>query len=95
MELNEQYKHNVEDIDGINQDLADLGWNQMNGDSDFEGEEPENGILDQQILFAQEGHFGMFAMRQAKGKGKGHIWQEDDDQGAEDDAHMGEEQPIA
>eukprot|EP00972_Heterocapsa_arctica_P032941 4846097-Heterocapsa_arctica.AAC.1 len=67
----------------------------MNGDSDFEEEEPENEILDQQMLDAQEGHFGMFAMRQAKSKGKGNIWQEGDDQGAEDDAHMGEEPPIA
>eukprot|EP00972_Heterocapsa_arctica_P013746 2027711-Heterocapsa_arctica.AAC.1 len=67
----------------------------MNGDSDFEEEEPENDILDQQILDAQEGHFGMFAMRQAKGKGKTYIWQEGDDQVVAEDADMGDEHPIA
>eukprot|EP00972_Heterocapsa_arctica_P052235 7684087-Heterocapsa_arctica.AAC.1 len=67
----------------------------MNGDSDFEEEEPENEMLEQQILDAQEGHFGLFAMRHAKGKGKGDIWQEGDDQSGEEDANMEGEQPIA
>eukprot|EP00972_Heterocapsa_arctica_P115035 16445682-Heterocapsa_arctica.AAC.1 len=39
---------------------------------------------------AQEGHFGMFAQRQAKGKGKGDIWQEGDDRDVDADAYMGD-----
>eukprot|EP00972_Heterocapsa_arctica_P037471 5517164-Heterocapsa_arctica.AAC.1 len=60
----------------------------MNGDSDFEEEETEDQNLDQQLLDAQAGHFGMFAQTQAKGKGKGGVWQEGDNLDAQADAYM-------
>eukprot|EP00972_Heterocapsa_arctica_P101782 14995192-Heterocapsa_arctica.AAC.1 len=41
-----------------------------------------------QILDAQEGHYGTFAMRHAKGKGKVTIWQEGDDLDVNSDAYM-------
>eukprot|EP00972_Heterocapsa_arctica_P070064 10349102-Heterocapsa_arctica.AAC.1 len=69
----------------------------MDGDSDFEEEEPENELLDQQLLEGQEGHFGMFAQRQAKGKGnriKGGIWMEGDEVDAQDDARMGVDHAV-
>eukprot|EP00972_Heterocapsa_arctica_P061535 9076398-Heterocapsa_arctica.AAC.1 len=59
----------------------------MHGDSDFEEEEPENHELDQQLLDAQDEHFGMFAQKQAQGKGG--VWQEGDDLDAQADAYMG------
>eukprot|EP00972_Heterocapsa_arctica_P070065 10349103-Heterocapsa_arctica.AAC.1 len=65
----------------------------MDGDSDFEEEEPENELLDQQLMEEQEGHFGMFAQRQAKGKGnriKGSIWMEENGEEAQEDAGMGD-----
>eukprot|EP00972_Heterocapsa_arctica_P072028 10637941-Heterocapsa_arctica.AAC.1 len=58
----------------------------MNGDSDFEEEETEDHDLDQQLLDAQAGHFGLFAQKQAKGKGG--VWQEWDDLDAQADAYM-------
>eukprot|EP00972_Heterocapsa_arctica_P089142 13144898-Heterocapsa_arctica.AAC.1 len=38
-DTNEKWKKKVEEIAGINQELAGLGWVQMDGDSDFEEEE--------------------------------------------------------
>eukprot|EP00972_Heterocapsa_arctica_P034231 5042263-Heterocapsa_arctica.AAC.1 len=89
MDLQAQYKRLNEDIDGINEDLSELGWSQMHAeDSYFEDEGA--GMQDQQLLDAQAGHFGQFAQRQAKGQQKGHDWLEGDAQeyaamaGAED-----------
>eukprot|EP00972_Heterocapsa_arctica_P094138 13883283-Heterocapsa_arctica.AAC.1 len=65
----------------------------MHGDSDFEEEEPENKVLDQQLLEAQEGHYQEFAHKQAKGKGnriEGGIWMEGNQEEPQEDAGMGD-----
>eukprot|EP00972_Heterocapsa_arctica_P034144 5025773-Heterocapsa_arctica.AAC.1 len=88
MDLNVQYNRNVEEIDGINEDLKEVGWNQMDGDSDFEEEDTEFQCLDQEFLDSQEEHFGMFSQFQAKGKGKAGVWREGDNLDAQADAYM-------
>eukprot|EP00972_Heterocapsa_arctica_P097401 14369121-Heterocapsa_arctica.AAC.1 len=90
-ETNERWNNQNDEIDGINQDLAAIGWAAMDGDSDFEEEEQDQRQLDHQLWAGQEGHYQEFAMRQAKGKGKqakGADWMEGDGE----DAGMGDNQ---
>eukprot|EP00972_Heterocapsa_arctica_P076145 11232815-Heterocapsa_arctica.AAC.1 len=69
-DTNEKWKKKNEEIAGISQELAAIGWAAMDGDSDFEEEEEEQyEQLNQQLWEGQEGHFQEFAHRQAKGKG--------------------------
>eukprot|EP00972_Heterocapsa_arctica_P112139 16430160-Heterocapsa_arctica.AAC.1 len=84
MELQGQYKRLTEDIDGINEDLSELGKNQMHAE-DSDSEDEGAGEQNQLLLDAQAGHFGHFAQRQAEGQQKGTDWLEGD---AQADADM-------
>eukprot|EP00972_Heterocapsa_arctica_P036143 5317711-Heterocapsa_arctica.AAC.1 len=88
-DTNEKWRNKNEEIAGISQELAGIGWAAMDGDSDFEEEEAEQELLNQQLWEGQEGHFQEFAHRHAKGKEnriKGAIWMEGN---GEEDADMG------
>ncbi len=67
---NEKWKRKSEELAGISQELAEIGWAAMDGDSDYEEEEEEQRQLEHQLIQEQEGHYQHFAQRQAKGKGK-------------------------
>jgi hypothetical protein len=77
-DTNEKWKKQNEEIDGISQELAGLGWAAMDGDSDFEEEEADladRRMLQYQLWAEQEGHFQGLGQRRVKGQGKG-VWME-------------------
>eukprot|EP00972_Heterocapsa_arctica_P040799 6011392-Heterocapsa_arctica.AAC.1 len=67
-DTNDKWKNKNEEIAGINQELAEIGWAAMDGDSDFEEEEAEQEQLNQQLWEGQEGHYQEFAHRQARAR---------------------------
>jgi hypothetical protein len=87
---NEQWMARNEEIAGISQELTGLGWEAMNGDSDFEEEGADNRLLSHQLWEEQEGHYASFGHRPFKGHGKG-VWME----GQMEDAGMGDNQHAA